>query len=216
MPISTATPDESGVIDTPISDDPVDGAALSAIFLDARTHARWTSRPVADATLQRAYELARMAPTAANCQPLRIVFVRSAEAKARLLPALAPANVDKTMNAPVTAILAWDTRFYELLPKLFPHTDARAWYAGDDKAALAHETAFRSACLQAAYFILAARALGLDCGPMSGFDNATVDREFFADGRFRSNFLCNLGYGDAAALHPRSPRLDFAEACAIL
>lgn len=194
----------------------VSPAALAAIFLDARTHSRWTSQPVADATLQRAYELARMAPTAANCQPLRIVFVCSAAAKARLLPALAPANVDKTMSAPVTAILAWDTRFYDWLPKLFPHTDARAWYAGDDKVALANETAFRSASLQAAYFMLAARALGLDCGPMSGFDNAAVDREFFGDGRFHSNFLCNLGYGDASALHPRSPRLDFSEACTLL
>ncbi|WP_153115074.1 malonic semialdehyde reductase [Rhodocyclus tenuis] len=220
MQTSTATPDEGGDIKScvrqALSAGPVPETALAAIFLAARTHARWTARPVADEILQFAYELARMAPTAANCQPLRIVFVRSAEAKARLLPALAPGNVDKTLSAPVTAILAWDTRFYELLPKLFPHTDARAWYAGDDKAALAHETAFRSASLQAAYFILAARALGLDCGPMSGFDNATVDREFFADGRFRSNFLCNLGYGDASALHPRSPRLDFAEACAIL
>lgn len=218
MPTNSPSPDQGRTTPsgTRLADGGVDDAALSTLFLDARTHARWTSRPVADETLQRAYELARMAPTAVNCQPLRVVFLRSAEARERLRPTLAPGNVDKTMSAPVTAILAWDTQFYEWLPKLFPHVDARAWYFGDDKAALAHETAFRSACLQAAYFILAARALGLDCGPMSGFDNTAVDREFFADGRFRSNFLCNLGYGDASALHPRSPRLDFNEACKIL
>ncbi|MRD73348.1 malonic semialdehyde reductase [Rhodocyclus tenuis] len=194
----------------------VDAQTLRALFTDARTFSHWTSRPVDDALLRHAYEFARMAPTAANCQPLRIVFVRSAAAKARLLPTLAPPNVEKTAGAPVTAILAWDSHFYDQLPTLYPHTDARAWYAGSEKAALAHETAFRNASLQAGYFILAARLLGLDCGPMSGFDAAALDREFFADGRWRANFLCNLGYGDRSKLHPRSPRLTFDEACSIL
>ena len=189
--------------------------ALAALYLDARTHNGWLEEPVADALLGRIWDIARMGPTSANCSPLRIVFVKSAEAKTRLKPALLEGNVAKTMNAPVTAIFAHDSRFFELLPRLFPHTDARAWFDGPGKEEAARITAFRNGTLQAAYFILAARALGLDCGPMSGFDNSAVDRAFFPDGRYKSNFLCNLGHGDPAKLHPRSPRLEFDEACSI-
>ena len=187
--------------------------SLAALFLDARTHSAWTDRAVDDALLARIWDLARMGPTSANCSPLRIVFVRSPEAKARLKPALLEGNVAKTMKAPVTAVFAHDSRFFEHLPRLFPHTDARAWFDGPGKEEAARVTAFRNGTLQAAYFMLAARALGLDCGPMSGFDNAAVDREFFADGRFKSNFLCNLGYGDPTGLHSRGPRFAFEEAC---
>lgn len=193
---------------TPLAD-----TALDTLFLAARTHNRFTDRPVADDVLRRAWDLARMGPTAANCQPARVVFVRGAEAKARLKPALAPGNADKTMAAPVTAIVASDLEFYEKLPKVFPHVDARAWYVGND--ALIRETAFRNSSLQGAYLILALRALGLDCGPMSGFDAAAVDAAFFAGTKLTANFLINIGYGDAGALHPRNPRLDFDEACRI-
>ena len=189
--------------------------SLATLFLDARTHGKWTDRDVDDALLARVWDLARMGPTSANCSPLRIVFVRSPEAKARLKPALLEGNVAKTMKAPVTAIFAHDSRFFEHLPRLFPHTDARAWFDGPGKEEVARVTAFRNGTLQAAYFILAARALGLDCGPMSGFDNAAVDREFFPDGSYKSNFLCSLGYGDPAGLHPRGPRFAFDEACRI-
>ncbi len=195
---------------------PLSAASLETLFTAARTHFFWTDKPVDDALLQQVYELAALPPTAANGQPLRIVFVKSPQAKARLKPCLSPGNVEKTMVAPITAILAYDSRFYEHLPQLFPHADARSWYAGEEKQAETEITAFRNGSLQGAYFILAARALGLDCGPMSGFDNAALDREFFPDGRFKSNFLCNLGYGDPAKLYPRSPRLEFASACAIL
>lgn len=187
---------------------------MDLLFRKARTHSYWLDREVADALLEAAYDLAKMGPTSANCSPMRIVFVRSREAKERLRPALIPGNVDKTMAAPATAIIGYDTRFYDLLPRLFPHTDARSWFAGKDR--LIHETAFRNGSLQGAYFIMAARAVGLDCGPMSGFDNELVDREFFPDGRIKSNFLCNLAYGDASKLHPRSPRLEFHEACQIV
>jgi 3-hydroxypropanoate dehydrogenase len=196
--------------------EPLSAAALDALFLEARTHNAWLDKPVDDALLRRIWDLARMGPTSANCSPLRVVFVKSAEAKARLCPALLEGNRAKTMAAPVTAIFGYDRLFYDLLPRLFPHTDARAWFAGPDKEDLANTTAFRNGTLQAAYFMLAARALGLDCGPMSGFDNAWVDREFFPDGRIKSNFICNLGYGDRAALFPRSPRLEFDEACTIV
>jgi 3-hydroxypropanoate dehydrogenase len=155
-----------------------------------------------------------MAPTSANCQPLRVVFVKSAEAKARLKPYLTPGNVTKTMDAPVTAILAYDTTFYEHLPKLFPHTDARSWFAG--KPDHIEKTAFRNGSMQAGYFILAARALGLDCGPMSGFDNAAVDADFLAGTTFKSNILVNLGYGDPAGLFPRSPRPAFDDMAKIV
>ena len=188
--------------------------ALDALFHDARTHNHWQDKPVDDATLKAVYDLTKMAPTAANCQPLRVVFVSSEEAKEKLKPALAEGNVEKTMAAPVCAILGMDMDFFEKLPELFPHTDARSWYAGNDK--LIEETAFRNGTLQGGYFILAARALGLDCGPMSGFDNEQVDSLFFAGTKVKSNFICNLGYGDAAQLHPRSPRPDFDEMCKIV
>jgi 3-hydroxypropanoate dehydrogenase len=164
--------------------------------------------------LREAYELARMGPTSANSNPARFVFLESEAAKARLLPALAPLNVEKTKAAPVTVIVAWDTEFYEKLPQLFPHADMRSHFVG--KQAVIDETAFRNGSLQGAYFILAARALGLDCGPMSGFDAAKVNAEFFPDGKWKANFLCNLGYGDKSKLYPRNPRLEFEEACRVL
>lgn len=194
---------------------PVDSRALDALFLQARTHNGWLDAPVGEALLRQIWDLARMGPTSANCSPMRIVFVRSPEAKRRLLPALMEGNRAKTQAAPITALFGNDSSFYDLLPKLFPHADARSWFAGSGKEAVAETTAFRNGTLQAAYFMLAARALGLDCGPMSGFDNALVDREFFPGGRIKSNFICNLGYGDPAALFPRSPRLGFEEACTI-
>lgn len=194
---------------------PLAPSALDSLFLQARTHNGWLDKPVDNALLKQAWNLARMGPTSANCSPMRIVFVKSSEAKTRLQPALMEGNRAKTMAAPVTAIFGNDSQFYDLLPKLFPHTDARAWFAGPGKETLAAATAFRNGTLQAAYFMLAARALGLDCGPMSGFDNALVDREFFPGGRIKSNFICNLGYGDPTGLFPRSPRLDFDEACDI-
>jgi 3-hydroxypropanoate dehydrogenase len=183
---------------------------------------------VSDATLRALYDLLKWGPTCANGCPARMLFLRTPEAKQRLLPALAPGNVDKTMAAPVTAIVGYDAKFYEQLPKLFPHADARAWYA--DTPELAEVTARRNSSLQGAYLIIAARALGLDCGPMSGFDNAKVDHEFFPgsaagsefdqeyfpDSHIKTNFLCNLGYGDPAKLFARSPRLDFDEACDLL
>lgn len=189
--------------------------ALDILFLQARTHNAWLDKPVDDTLLQRVWDLARMGPTSANCSPMRIVFVKTPAAKARLQPALIEGNRAKTLAAPVTAIFGNDSQFYDLLPKLFPHTDARAWFAGPGKEEVAATTAFRNGTLQAAYFMLAARTLGLDCGPMSGFDNAMVDHEFFPGGRIKSNFICNLGYGDPSRLFPRSPRLEFEEACRI-
>lgn len=188
-------------------------SGLDLLFREARTHSHWRDGEVSDVLLQAIYDLAKMPPTSANSSPMRLIFLRSAEAKERLRPALMAGNVAKTMAAPVTAIIGYDTRFYELLPRLFPHQNARAWFEGDP--ALIEETGFRNGTLQGAYFILAARALGLDCGPMSGFDRDQVDREFFPDGRIKSNFLCNLATGDAGRLHPRSPRLDFEDACQI-
>lgn len=193
----------------------LDNAALDVLFRSARTHNGWQTRPVTDEQLQQIYDLMKMGPTSANCSPARLVFIRSAEAKARLKPALSAGNMDKTMAAPVTAIIAYDLKFFDKLPKLFPHNPgARDWFANDPKAA--EVAAFRNGSLQGAYFMLAARSVGLDCGPMSGFDNARLDAEFFPDGSVKSNFLCNLGYGDPAKLFPRSPRLDFAEACQVL
>ncbi len=192
----------------------LDAPALDQLFRAARTHNGWLPRPVTDDELRAIYELMKWAPTSANCSPVRIVFVRSREAKERLRPALSPGNLDKTMAAPVTAIIGHDLEFYEKLPQLFPHADARSWFAG--KPAAIETTAFRNGSLQGAYFILAARALGLDCGPMSGFDNAEVDAEFFAGTAVRSNFLCNLGHGDPAKLFARSPRLAFDDACRIV
>lgn len=191
----------------------VDQAALDQIFHDARTFNTWHDTPVTDDLLIRLADTTRMAPTSANCSPARIVFVKSPEAKGRLKPHLADGNVDKTMAAPATAIIGHDLEFYEKLPQLFPHTDARSWFAGNQP--LIEATAFRNGSLQGAYLIMAARALGLDCGPMSGFDNAKVDEAFFAGTTIRSNFLCNLGYGDAERLHPRAPRPAFDEMCRI-
>ena len=160
------------------------------------------------------YDLMRWGPTSANSSPARIAFVKTKEAKEKLLSCLAPGNVEKTRSAPVTAIIAHDLEFYEKLPRLFPHTDARSWFVGNKP--LIDSTAFRNGSLQGAYLIIAARALGLDCGPMSGFDNAKVDAAFFDGTTWKSNFLCNLGFGDPSALHPRAPRLEFNEACKIL
>lgn len=192
----------------------LDDRSLDIIFREAHTHSAWLDKPVSDALLHQVYDLMKWAPTSANSSPARIVFVRSAEAKQRLLPAMAPGNADKTRSAPVTAIIAHDTEFYEKLPKLFPQADARSWFAGNQP--LIDTTAFRNGTLQGAYLILAARALGLDAGPMSGFDNAKVDKEFFPGGKIRSNFLVNIGYGDHAKLFPRNPRLPFADAAQIL
>ncbi len=192
----------------------LDDASLDRLFREARTHNAWLDRAVGDEQLRALYDLMKWGPTSANTSPARIVFVRTRAAKERLLPALAPGNVEKTLAAPVTAIVAEDLEFYEKLPRLFPLADARSWFVGNRQ--LIESTAFRNSSLQGAYLILAARALGLDAGPMSGFDNDKVDREFFPDGRVKSNFLVNLGYGDPAALLPRSPRLEFEEAVEIL
>jgi 3-hydroxypropanoate dehydrogenase len=187
---------------------------LNQLFYEARTHTAWQPTPVPVEVLKEAYDLARMAPTSANGSPGRFVFLTTPEAKQRLRPALAPLNVEKTMSAPVTAIIAWDTEFYDQLPKLFPHADMRSYFVGNP--ALIEETGFRNGSLQGAYFILAARAVGLDCGPMSGFDAEKINAEFFPDGKWKVNFLCNLGYGDKSKLHPRNPRLSFEEACRVL
>jgi 3-hydroxypropanoate dehydrogenase len=192
---------------------PSDG--LDLLFRNARTHTYWTPQPVADDTLRRVYDLAKFGPTSANMCPLRIVFVRSKEAKEKLKPCLDAGNVDKTMLAPATAILAMDVHFFDQLPKLYPHADAKAWFKDLPEPVL-EMVALRNSSLQGAYFMLAARACGLDCGPMSGFDNKKVDAAFFAGTTVKSNFLCNLGHGDATKLHPRSPRLTFEEACSIV
>jgi 3-hydroxypropanoate dehydrogenase len=204
--------------------------ACDTLFTQARTHTAWLDRPVEDDLLHQLYDLMKWGPTSANCCPVRIVFLRTPEAKQRLRPALQPTNVEKTMKAPVTAIIAYDSKFYELLPRLFPAMPGAKEMFAKSKD-LADSTAMRNGSLQGAYFMLAARSVGLDCGPMSGFDNAKVDQEFFptpaprtgpmeggfvAAGAIKSNFLCNLGYGDAAKLYPRGPRLDFSEACQLL
>lgn len=192
---------------------PLEDAALSQLFGSARTHSAWLEKPVPEALLVQLVDLMKLGPTSANCSPVRIVFVVSAEAKAKLAPLLSEGNRDKTMAAPVTAVIGYDLEFYEKLPRLFPHTDARSWFTG--KPEHIRETAFRNSTLQGAYLILAARALGLDCGPMSGFDQAGVTAAFFGEGPVKANFLCNLGYGDASALRPRSPRLAFDEIATI-
>ena len=192
----------------------IDEAALKQLFLDARTHNKWQQKDVPDPLLHRLIDVLKMGPTSANCSPARFIFVKSKEAKERLKPFLSEGNREKTMQAPVCAIVGYDLEFYEQLPKLFPHTDARSWFVGQDEKIKV--TAFRNGTLQGAYLILAARALGLDCGPMSGFDNAGVDRDFFAGTSIKSNFLCNLGYGDASVLMPRSPRLAFDEMAKIV
>ena len=202
---------------------------LGLLFREARTHNGWLDRPIADETLQQLYEIMKWGPTSANGCPGRFLFLRTQSAKGKLLPALAPGNVEKTMAAPVTVIIAYDLKFYEKLPKLFPHNAGmRDHFAANPQ--LIEVTARRNASLQGAYLMLAARALGLDCGPMSGFDNAKLDeafcdlgrecqgadQEFFPEGHWKSNFLCNLGYGDPSKLLPRSPRLEFNEACKLL
>ena len=192
----------------------VDDNARRSLFTDARTHYKWRDEPVADEELEEVYRLLRMGPTSANCSPARFLFLRGVESKERLRPALSPGNVDKTLSAPVVAVVAYDPHFFEHLPKLFPHADARAWFAGNE--ALASETAFRNGTLQGAYLIMAARAVGLDAGPMSGFDRSKVDEAFFTASGWKSNFLVNLGHGDESGLLPRSPRLTFDEACVLL
>ncbi len=193
---------------------PVPEEALRQIFLDARTFNGWLDEPVSQECLRQIVDLMKMAPTSANCQPIRIRFLVSQEAKMRLKPYLMEGNVDKTMAAPVVAILAHDLEFYQRLPRYFPHTDARSWFEGNP--ALIEETAFRNGTLQAAYFLLAARALGLDCGPMSGFDADGVNEAFFSGTPLRVNFLCALGHGDPESLFPRSPRPAFDEIAEIL
>jgi 3-hydroxypropanoate dehydrogenase len=193
----------------------LDDHALDVLFRTARTYNAF-SGPVTDEDLRRIYDLAKWGPTTANTCPARFVFVRSDEAKKKLEPALGAGNREKTMAAPVTAIIAYDSRFYDLLPRLFPHNpEARSWFAGEANEKSAAIAALRNGSLQGAYLMLAARALGFDCGPMSGFDNARVDDAFFPDGGWKSNFLCNLGRGDPKSLFPRSPRLAFDEACRI-
>ena len=188
--------------------------ALNTLFFDARTHWVWTDEPVSDATLHTLHDTMRWAPTSANCCPVRLFFLKSSDAKEKLKPCLDAGNVDKTMTAPVCVIVAMDKEFYEHLPKLFPHADAKSWFTGNQPKI--DFTAFLNASLQGGYLMLAARALGLDCGPMSGFDRAKVDAAFLAGTPYQSLFLCNLGHGDASKLHPRSPRFSFEEACKIL
>ena len=208
---------------------PLDDQALDQIFRTARTHTAWLDQPVKDEMLRQVYDLMKWGPTSANTSPARLALIRSKEAKERLRPTLSPGNVDKTMAAPVTVIIAYDLLFFEKLPKLFPHNPKmRDHFTSNPQ--LVEVTAKRNSSLQGAYLMIAARALGLDCGPMSGFDNAKVDEEFFGAGKecegceqeffpaghVKSNFLCNLGYGDPAKLFPRGPRLDFDEACSLL
>ncbi|AHB48275.1 malonic semialdehyde reductase [Hyphomicrobium nitrativorans NL23] len=192
----------------------LDDAALAQLFLEARTHNAWQQKDVPDSLLVRLVDVLKMGPTSANCSPARFVFVKSAEAKERLKPFLSAGNLEKTMTAPVTAIIGNDLEFYEHLPKLFPHTDAKSWFTG--KPEHARETAFRNGTLQGAYLILAARALGLDTGAMSGFDKDGVTKEFFAGTKVEANFLCNIGYGDPSKLLPRHPRFSFDEIATVI
>ncbi|MGK2923247.1 MAG: malonic semialdehyde reductase [Methyloceanibacter sp.] len=182
-------------------------ASLDQLFRDARTYNAWQDRDVPDSLLHEIVDLLKLGPTSANCSPARFLFVKSRAAKEKLKPHLSEGNREKTMKAPVCAIIGYDLDFYDHLPMLFPHTDAKSWFEGKPKKI--EETAFRNGTLQGAYLIIAARALGLDCGPMSGFDNEAVDKEFFADTNVKSNFLCNLGFGDGADLKPRAPRFRF-------
>jgi 3-hydroxypropanoate dehydrogenase len=189
-------------------------SALKQLFTEARTHNGWQNKPVSDVLLKQLYELTVMGPTSVNSQPARLLFIKSADAKARLKPWLSPGNVEKTMTAPVTVIIGSDQEFYEHLPAFFPHADVKSWFVGNQS--MIDATAFRNSSLQGAYLIMAARALGLDAGPMSGFDNTGVDKEFFAGTAIKSNFLVNLGYGDSSKLFPRSPRPAFADFSKIL
>jgi 3-hydroxypropanoate dehydrogenase len=193
---------------------PLSGPELDLLFNQARSFSYWQERTIPDELLKRLYELLKWGPTAANSTPARFLFIKSEEAKARLKPCLDAGNVEKSMSAPVVTVIAMDLEFYERLPFLFPHTDARVWFAGKPEKILA--SANLNTALQGAYLILAARSLGLDCGPMSGFDNAALDAQFFPDGKVKSLFLCALGYGDRSKLYPRGPRLAFDEACEVL
>ena len=193
---------------------PLDETGLDVLFREARSHYHWTGKPVSDETLRALYDVAKWGPTSANSSPARFVFLRSADAKNRLIPALSAGNVEKTLTAAVVVIVAYDPEFYDKLPELFPHVDARAWFASD--VALAEETAFRNGTLQGAYLIMAARALGLDSGAMSGFDRSLVDEAFFAESGWRSNFLLNIGEADTSQQLPRQPRLAFEDACLML
>ena len=192
----------------------LDNTALNALFLSARSQNGWSDKPVTDDQLHQIYDLMKWGPTSANSSPARIIFVKSDEGRARLGPCMSAGNEAKTRQAPVTAIIGMDMEFYEKLPQLFPHADARSWFLGNEK--LIQSTAFRNGTLQGAYLIMAARAVGLDCGPMSGFDNDGVDKAFFPGSATKSNFICSLGYGDPSAVFPRSPRLPFDEACQIV
>jgi len=192
----------------------VEATSLARIFTEARTHNAFLDRPVPDELLVKAVDLAKMGPTSANQSPMRVLFLRSREARERLRPALSPGNLDKTMSAPVVAITAFDEHFYEHLPFLFPHADAKSWFSGNP--AFAARAAFQNGTLQVAYLIIALRAVGLDTGPMTGFDNAKVDAEFFPEGHVKSNVLINIGYGDHEKLFPRSPRFSFAEIAKVL
>ena len=196
---------------------PLDDKALDQIFREARTHSAWLPTPVGDEMLRKIYDLMKFGPTSANTTPMRIVFVKSPEGKQRLKPALSAGNVQKTMAAPVCAIVADDMKFHEFIPRLFPHNPQFAdLFKQPGKEEFTRTHAFRNSTLQGAYMIIAARALGVDAGPMSGFDNAKVDAEFFPDGRYKSNFLINLGYADHSKVHPRLPRLSFEEVCKIV
>ena len=188
--------------------------AIKTLFTEARTHDGWQETPVTDETLREIYDLMKWGPTSANCSPARIVFVRTPEGKEKLRPSLSSGNLAKTLAAPVTAIIAWDSEFYERLPELFPHGDARSWFTSSP--ALAEETAFRNSAMQAAYLIFACRALGLDTGPMSGFDRQKVDEAFFMGTTLKSNLLINIGYGDGSKLYGRLPRLSFEDACGLV
>jgi 3-hydroxypropanoate dehydrogenase len=192
---------------------PLSSEALAQLFTEARSYNRWQQRQVSDEQLHSIYELMKWGPTAANSCPARIVFVKGDEAKARLKPCLDEGNVEKSMSAPVVAIIGMDMEFYEQLPKLFPHTDARSWFAGKEQKI--EENALRNSSLQAAYLMLAARSLGLDCGPMSGFNYPALEAEFFPGGKVKANFICAIGYGSEEKLYPRGPRLSFDEACRI-
>jgi 3-hydroxypropanoate dehydrogenase len=187
---------------------------IETLFTQARTHNAWLDKPVTDAQLHQVYDLMRWGPTSANCSPARIVFIKTPEAKAQLLECMAFGNIEKTRTAPVTAIVGMDMAFYEKLPQLFPHADAKSWFEGNQP--LIDATAFRNSSLQGGYFIMAARAIGLDCGPMSGFDPEKINATFFSGTSVKANFICNLGYGDPVALFTRSPRLSFIEACRVL
>lgn len=192
----------------------VDDQALDTLFRNARTYNNWQDKPVSDQQLRTLYNLVKKGPTSANCCPARFIFIHTPEAKARLIPHMDEGNVEKTKAAPVTAIIAYDLDFYEYMPKLFPHTDAKSWFVG--KPDYIQETAFRNGTLQGGYLIMAARALGLDCGPISGFNKKTLKDEFFPDKNWSADFLCNIGYGSDEGLFPRSPRFDFDEVCEIL